>query len=136
MPAVSFSELQVGNLYNRNQLAAMWGYEGVAALQRGVVTPKRHSCIVLFVTREKQIGYQEYKNELRGAFLFWEGPTDHYAEDRIISSGRTSDVIHLFFRDRHHSDFEYLGEVTLESFEKRTDTPSHFVYRVKSRSGA
>jgi hypothetical protein len=104
---VSFAEIQVGCSYSRHDLVSLWGYAGVPAISRGVVTPRDDNKIILFVTHEKQPDHEQYDDELSGNTLRWEGPTDHFAEDRMLAATESGDEIHLFYRDRHHSDFEY-----------------------------
>jgi hypothetical protein len=128
---VSFAEIVVGQSYSRPQLAAMWGYASHEALSRGVVTPKEDNKIILFVTREKQVSAEQYEDELVDHILLWEGPNDHFAEDRMLEAGRTGDQVHLFYRERHHSDFTYIGQLSLYCCERLTDGPSRFVFRVR-----
>jgi putative restriction endonuclease len=133
MPNVSFSQIQVGQSYSRQQLAELWNYKAYQAIARGVVTPAKHSAIILFVTREKQSSAEQYEDRLDGNRLYWEGPTDHFAEERIISSERSADDVHLFYRDRHHSDFGYRGRLTLLEVTPRAARPSSFVFELMDR---
>lgn len=132
MPQVSFEHLRPNLSYSRQQLAEMWGYKGYEAIARGVVTPKNHPHIILFVTHEKQTSAPQYRDRLEGERLHWEGPADHFAEDRILAATSSSDEIHLFYRDRHHSDFIYKGQIVLEEAAVAIDSPSHFVFRLTS----
>ncbi len=119
---VSFAQITIGGSYSRPQLAILWGYAGSEALSRGVVTPKDDNKIILFVTGEKQESAEQYEDDLvAGRGLLWEGPRDHFAEDRIIEAGHTGDEVHLFYRDRHHTDFTYYGELSLYCCERLTD---------------
>ena len=129
---VSFAQIGVGSTWSRPQLATLWGYAGSEAISRGVVTPKEDNKIILFVTDQKQETAEQYENELvAGRVLLWEGPTDHFAEDRIINASRSGDEVHLFYRDRHHSDFTYCGQLSLYCCERLTDQPSRFVFRIR-----
>ncbi|MDB5345777.1 MAG: hypothetical protein JWP89_4154 [Schlesneria sp.] len=127
---VSFAQIEIGNSYSRHYLARIWGYAGFQALARGVVTPQGDNKIILFVTREKQSSSEQYANELIGHELRWEGPTDHFAERRIIAASVSADEIHLFYRDRHHSDFVYYGKLQLASRVIRADKSSSFVFQL------
>jgi hypothetical protein len=129
--AVSFDKLVLGDTYSRIELAKLWGYTGYQALARGVVTPRNDNKIILFVTREKQSFAEQYRDELRGDVLDWEGPTDHFAEDRMINARQSADEIHVFYRDRHHSDFVYEGEFEVISYERFADRPSRFRLKQK-----
>lgn len=132
MPSVSFTELQVGQEYSRQQLAAIWQYRAYQAIARGVVTPAGHASIILFVTREKQDSAQKYEDRLEGNRLYWEGPTDHFAEERILNVHNSGDEIHLFYRDRHHSNFRYHGQLRLLDAILRVASPSAFVFALVS----
>jgi hypothetical protein len=131
MPKVDTSLLKLGAHYSRASLADLWGYAGVQALARGVVTPAGERTILLFVTHEKQGGYEPYDDRLEGAELFWEGPTDHFAEARMLRAAETGDKIHLFYRQRHHTEFCYHGELALKSCDLQSDAPSKFVFTVE-----
>lgn len=130
MPNVSFNDLRVQQSYSRQVLAELWGYAGYNAISRGVVTPAGQNYIILFVTREKQATSPQYEDRLTGHSLYWEGPTDHFAEERMIRSGSSSDEIHLFYRDRHHSNFTYYGRMELENVQRHADKPSRFTFRL------
>ena len=127
---VSFAHIKVGASYSRQELAELWGYAGIQALARGVVMPKDNNKIILFVTQEKQTDAEQYEDALSAGQLHWEGPTDHFAEDRILAATTSGDEIHLFFRERHHTDFVYHGRLEVVCCERRTDRPSRFVFRV------
>src|SRR4051812_33679155 len=96
---VSFDQVTVGQAYSRPDLARLWGYSGYQALARGVVTPSDDNKIILFVTGEKQASATQYQDRVEGNQLFWEGPNDHFAEDRIINCQHNGDEIHLFYRE-------------------------------------
>jgi hypothetical protein len=83
---VTFNQLAIGSAYSRNTLAELWGYKGFQALARGVVTPNNDNKIILFLTHTKQNNAEQYNDELIGDILHWEGPTDHFAESRIVES--------------------------------------------------
>lgn len=128
--SVDFTNLTVGSEYSRKELADEWGYASFHAIARGVVTPRDDNKIILFVTREKQDSAEQYEDHVDGDRLYWEGPTDHFAEDRMIGSRQNGDEIQLFYRDRHHSDFVYYGLVEVESADRFLDRPSRFIMRL------
>jgi hypothetical protein len=133
---VSFAQIEVGKAYSRNELAELWGYSGFQALARGVVTPRGDDKIILFVTRDKQSTAEQYDDELAAGVLRWEGPTDHFAEDRMLAAARAREEIHLFYRERHHSNFVYHGQLRVADCERHTGRrPSRFVFRLV-RSGS
>ena len=134
---VSFDKIAVGESYSRNELAELWQYSSMHAIARGVVTPKNDNKIILFVTREKQTGAEQYEDEFSGRELRWEGPTDHFAEDRMLVAAQSGDEIHLFYRGRHHTDFVYHGRLEAVDCKRYTDRSSQFVFDVKgSASGS
>ena len=119
---ISFTKLQKGRSYSRQRLANLWGYQSYHAIARGVVTPKNDNKIVLFVTELKQRSAEPYVDQLHGNVLRWEGPRDHFAEDRIQRASSTGDEIHVFYRRKHHSDFEYLGPVAVIAHRSKGDS--------------
>jgi len=123
---VSFENITVGQMYTRPELARLWEYESHQALARGVVTPKNDNKIILFVTEEKQSYQEQYRDELHGDTLYWEGPTDHFAEERMIHVTETRDEIHVFHRKRHHTPFRYLGCATVGKVTRNAIKPSRF----------
>lgn len=122
--AVSFAHIKKKGLYSRPQLAKLWRYASYQAIARGVVTPKASNNIILFVAEKKQWSLEQYRDRLRGNTLEWEGPTDHFAEDRMLAASVSGDEIHVFYRERHHSDFVYLGPVEIVGFTRRTNESS------------
>ena len=109
--AVSFDKLTVGSVYSRNDLVELWGYAGVEAISRGVVTPRDDNKIILFVTLDKHPDAEQYEDELVGSVLLWEGPNAHYAEDRMLAHRETGDEVHLFYRQQFRDDFTYAGQL-------------------------
>jgi hypothetical protein len=127
---ISFKKIIKGTLYSRQELAELWGYTSFHAIARGVVTPRDDNKIVLFVTEEKQSSAEQYADQLSGNTLEWEGPTDHFAQNRMLNSEPNGEEIHLFHRQRHHSDFTYCGRLKISSHVLRTHRPSHFKFLV------
>jgi hypothetical protein len=127
---VDFSRIAQGKTYSRHGLAELWGYKTFHPLARGVVTPAGDNNIVLFITKDKQEFAEPYVNDLEGSILRWEGPTDHFAESRMVRAKESGDKIHAFYRDRHHSDFTYLGEITVVEMKLHLDRPSSFVFDI------
>ena len=127
---ISFAKIIKGATYSRQELAVLWGYASFHAIARGVVTPRNDNKIVLFVTEEKQSSAEQYADRLSGDTLEWEGPTDHFAENRMLSTASTGDEIHLFHRGRHHTDFTYFGLLVVENHMLHADQPSHFTFKV------
>jgi predicted restriction endonuclease len=127
---MNFSTLIVGNKYDRPNLAELWGYEKYNAISRGVITPKGEKNIILFVTHEKQEHLTQYEDHIEQDILFWEGEKQHGSDQRII---KREDIIHIFFRDRHHSDFTYEGKAILTGYKLFNDRPSKFTFHLIDR---
>lgn len=131
---VDFNALTMGAQYERPQLAELWGYKSHHAISRGVVTPTGTRFVILFVTKDKQEALTQYRDFLEGDILHWEGEERHGSDDRITSSALNKDEIHLFYRERHHSPFTYLGIIELVDHEIRSNDPSRFSFRVHAFS--
>ena len=127
---ISFAGIAVGSHWSRTELAKLWGYKAYQALARGVVTPAGDNKIILFVTEEKQVSAMNYQDVLHGDVLAWEGPNDHFAEEKILSAKEKGQEIHLFHRPRHHMDFTYQGKLTVLSVTQLTVKPSKFVFQL------
>lgn len=127
---ISFSKITRGSTYSRKMLAELWGYSGFQAIARGVITPKNDNKIVLFVTEEKQSSAEQYANFLTGKILEWEGPTDHFAEERLVNTATSGEEIHLFHRSRHHTDFTYYGQLKVLQHTQHSNSPSQFRFEV------
>jgi hypothetical protein len=128
---VSFADIHAGSAYTRNDLAKLWGYASPEALSRGVVTPRDDNKFILFVTRDKRPDVEQYEDELIGDVLLWEGPNDHFAEDRMVNHRQAGDEVHLFYREQNRSEFTYIGQLVLHCCQRFTDRPSRFVFRVR-----
>ena len=126
--SISFDKVTKAGTYSRHTLALIWGYASFHAIARGVVTPRDDNKIILFVTEEKQSSAEQYADHLSDGILEWEGPTDHFAEERMCNAEVNGEEIHLFHRVRHHSDFTYCGRIKVASHVLHTDRPSHFKF--------
>ncbi|MDR3685653.1 MAG: DUF2075 domain-containing protein [Coriobacteriia bacterium] len=111
-----FSVLNVGTRYSRDDLARLWGLKGRQAISRGVVTPAGASQIILFVTESKTADMTEYRDQLVGDLLSWEGDGVECNLRRLERQLKNPpDQIYLFFRDTRPEEFIYCGEVTMLS---------------------
>lgn len=124
------SGLELGQTYGRPKLTQMWELGGHQGISRGVYTPAGQNIIFLFVTRLKQNCLTPYKDFLEGDLLYWEGEKAHGSDERIASASSRGESIHLFYRERHHSDFTYYGKVILASMVRCQNKPSEFVFKV------
>jgi hypothetical protein len=125
---VIFDGIAVGTDWEREQLAARWGYRTFHALARGVFTPAGDNKIILFVTETKQQELTQYADQLRGKTLTWEGEAGHSNDLRIAQADQKGDEIHVFYRERHHIAFRYLGRVRMKEAKLLTDKPSQFIF--------
>jgi|ERR1044071_1028491 hypothetical protein len=128
--AVGFCGIKPGSEWERKELAKLWGYRSFHALGRGVFTPRGGSQIILFVTDEKQESATQYQDRLDGKELRWEGEEGHRSDQRIIGAAKNGDVIHIFYRKRHHQPFTYLGTGQVKKAVEFTDKPSGFVFSI------
>jgi hypothetical protein len=123
---VQFDSIPKGSEWDRNELAKLWGYQSFHALARGVVTPAGQKHIVLFVTEQKQESLTQYDDRLVEKELHWEGEDGHQNDLRIAHAAENSDEIHVFYRERHHAPFRYLGEVRVKKATLLSNQPSQF----------
>src|SRR5437660_4634010 len=121
---ITTDQLALGEQYDRPFLAGLWGYKDWHAIGRGVVTPSGEKVIVLFVTREKQEALPQYEDNFEGDRLNMEGEDNHANDARLVNTERDGDDIHLFYREKHHQPFTYLGDVHLLRYEIQTAAPS------------
>ena len=129
---VSFDRIAIGSTYDRRELAELWGYAGIEALQRGVVTPRGGNKIILFVTENKNPDATQYQDRLFGNTLEWEGPNDHFAEERMINASANNDEIHLFHRMNPNEKFTCCGRFTMSDVQRHTDRPSRFTLQKRT----
>lgn len=128
--SVEFKNIVIGCAYSRQTLAELWDYASAKALQRGVVTPRNDNKIILFVTEEKSCSATPYYDRLSGNLLEWDGPNDHFAEQRMIDADQNGDEVHLFYRKTSREYFTYCGLVKTLKFDRYTDRPSRFLFRL------
>jgi hypothetical protein len=95
----------------------------------GRVCPRDGGQIILFVTRIKQKSFEQFNDYISGEYLFWQGESKHENDERIVRAEENREEIHLFYREIHHSDFEYKGLVELIDHNLLADQPSKFVFR-------
>lgn len=127
---IDLTTIQLGARYDRPTLARLWGYQSYEALSRGVVTQKGNPNIILFVTRVKQISSTSYNDYISGELLYWEGEEGHQSDSRIAAASAEGKTIHLFYREIHHTAFEYKGALELLTADFYGDRPSRFVFRL------
>jgi hypothetical protein len=126
-----FESLEIGGEYDRPALSKLWGYESHSAISRGVITPKGKDIIIFFVTKEKQKSSTQYEDRIDQDILTWEGEKGHGTDNRIISK---KDIIHVFYREKHHSNFVYEGRANLRGFRVFENQPSRFSFHLIDRA--
>lgn len=131
VPYVDMRKIRVGGQYTRDELAQAWGYESYHALARGVVTPANDNKIILFVTEVKKSDREPYADRLVGRVLEWEGPIDHFAEERMVKAHSIGDEIHVFYRYWPNDPFTYIGRADVISYLRRATGPSRFKLEVE-----
>jgi hypothetical protein len=127
---LNFTNIEIGKKYERPWLAKEWGYRSYRAFAKGVFCPRNSKQIILFVTRIKQRSLEQYNDYISGEYLFWEGEKGHGHDERIANSTSSGDVIYLFYREIHHSPFEYRGLVHLVKIVTLPSRPTQFVFRL------
>ena len=128
---LDLSGLQLGRKYGRPWLAAKWGFAGPEAIIQGcVLSEGRKTKILLFVTRIKQKSLEQFNDYISGEICFGRVKNSTENDQRIVRAGQTAEDIHLFYREIHHSDFEYKGLVELIDHKLLSDEPSKFVFRL------
>ena len=133
---LDFSTIQIGRKYDRPWLSKEWGFRGYEAISRGVFCPRGGGQIILFVTRIKQDSLEQYNDYISGEYLFWEGEKGHGNDQRIADSTKSGEEIHLFYREIHHSAFEYKGLVTVTGVGFVPNRPTKFVFHLNHDQSA
>ena len=124
---VDMDLIKLGQRYTANVLANLWGYQSHHPLVKGMVTPKGTNIIILFVTKEKQKGATPYVDEIRGNILYMMGQEKHGSDKRLLENlNINKDSIFLFYRELHHTPFEYCGRFYLIGAEVNEGKPSEF----------
>lgn len=138
MPQFDFNSIRIGNQYTSKELADLWGYKSHHALVKGIVTQQGNDdTIILFVTKEKQSGATPYEDRIEGNVLYMMGQEKHGTDQRLMRNLPYSiDMIHLFFREIHHTPFIYYGTCRLLSAVEKTDAPSEFEFLLLEQDGA
>ncbi len=132
---VDFSKLILGIKYTRPQLAIIWNYNKHQGFSKGVFTPSGQNVIVIFVTRIKQESLTQYNDYISGDVLHWEGETEHRNDNRIANAHLNGDEIHLFYREIHHTPFEYRGKIQILNFIEKIYEPSSFNFQLNNDLG-
>lgn len=132
MHTVDMSLLTVNETYTAKQLAGLWGYKSHHALVKGVFHPKGTNILILFVTKKRQPGTTQFRNELRGNMIKIEGADQHGTDFLLQRNLETpTDQIYLFYREKHTLPFTFLGEVQLVRSWIHEDRSSEFEFFIE-----
>ena len=130
---VDMNVLTLNQTYTAKQLASLWGYKSHHALVKGVFHPKGSDILILFVTKERQPGSTQFKNELRGNMIKIEGADKHGTDQLLLANqGQDKDKIYLFYREKHTLPFTFLGRVHLVQSFIYTDKSSEFEFFIEN----
>lgn len=130
---VSFTNINIHQRYDREELANLWGYDGTQGLKRGVITPASTNFIILFVTKEKAKDATQYNDYINGNILHWDGEAKHGSDSRILKTQHNdTDEIHLFYRDKARDKFTYYGLIKLIDAQLSDKEPSEFKFTITS----
>ena len=130
---VDMNVLTLNQTYTAKQLASLWGYKSHHALVKGVFHPKGSDILILFVTKERQPGSTQFKNELRGNMIKIEGADKHGTDQLLLDNqGQDKDKIYLFYREKHTLPFTFLGRVHLVQSFIYTDKSSEFEFFIEN----
>lgn len=133
MANVKMDLLQIGQQYSAVQLAHMWGYKSHHPLVKGMVTPSGMNIVILFVTKEKQVGATTYEDEIKGNILYMMGQERHGSDKRLLENLNTrKDDIYLFYREFHHTPFIYYGRCFLIDADIKENSPSEFEFLIEN----
>jgi len=131
----SSEHLTPGTIYSREQLKELFGISD-ATINTGVFRPHGHDSVWLFVTEDKTPDRTQYRDELIGDELHWEGQSAGRT-DRLIVEHRINGLELLLFRRkrkyehpnagfRYEGTFEYICHAPGDASRKK---PSRFVLR-------
>lgn len=133
MGNIDINLLKMNQTYTAKQLAGLWGYKSHHALVKGVFHPKNSNIIILFVTKQRQPGTTQFKNELRGNIIKIEG-ADKHGTDQLLQSNleNPKDQIYLFYREKHTLPFTFLGKVHLIQSWIHSSKSSEFEFFIEN----
>ena len=133
MGFVNMEIIQMGQQYTTDELAQLWGYKSRDVLRRGVFTPANQNIIVLFVTKIKQKGTRQYHDDINGNLLYMSGQKEHGTDKRLYQNyGQKIDDIYLFYSEKHHTPYTYMGSCLLTEAHLHSDTESEFVFLINT----
>lgn len=122
--------LTPGEVWTRERLCDLFGISD-ATVRTGIFRPAGHDSVWLFVSRDKDAGQTQYRDELVGDTLIWDGQTEGRKDHLIIEHAKRGLEVLLFYRAsrREHpgAGFTYHGLFAYESHSG--SRPASFILR-------
>lgn len=120
--------LTEGEIYPREELVEMFGIVD-STVNTGVFRPKGSRSIWLFVTRDKTNDRTQYKDNLEGDLLHWEGQTSGRTDPKIVEHEANGDELLVFYRDskRQHPKAGFRFEGQFRYLSHKPGKPSAFL---------
>lgn len=112
------SSLQLGEVYSWSKLKELFQISD-ATINNGILRPKGHDSVLLFVTEDKQGDRTQYKDHFVGDTLKIQGQTQGRTDDLIVDHKSKGLELLLFHRTRKETypeyGFRYEGEFSYVS---------------------
>jgi putative restriction endonuclease len=112
------THLTVGEVYTRADLRKAFGITD-QTLNNGVFKPSGHDSVWLFITEEKAAGMTDYRDQLAGNTLAWQGQAAGRTDSLISDHVRKGLEIIVFYRKRKNQypggGFRYEGRFAYRS---------------------
>src|SRR5262252_2392566 len=116
----SSEHLTPGHVYTRADLISQFGIKD-ATINTGILQPKGHDSVWLFVTEQKTADRTQYKDRLDGNELRWQGQTEGRKDKLIIEHEANGLELLLFYRESRHehsgAGFRYEGRFRYASHQ-------------------
>lgn len=132
-----FDKLQIGNAYNKLELAKLINEPKVEKLQAGLLYCDNRNTTILFITldkskRKKQLHYNDFFN---GEYFEWDSQNKQSFENNRIQDIFNKKVdVHLMTRvsdkvKNKTQPFIYCGELQYHSHDRNSNKPVHITFR-------
>ena len=119
-----------GRIYSRNELARRFDISD-ATIKTGIFQPRNHKSIWLFVTEKKTKDRTQYKDELVGDVLHWQGQLVGRKDSLIIEHKMQELELLLFYRrsKSEHPNYGFSYEGPFEYVRHEGSRPASFELR-------
>jgi putative restriction endonuclease len=120
--------LTEGEIYPREALIEKFGIVD-STVNTGVFRLKGSRSVWLFVTRDKTNDRTQYKDNLEGDLLHWEGQTSGRTDAKIVEHEANGDELLVFYRDskRQHPKAGFRFEGQFRYLSHKPGNPSAFL---------